>query len=98
MTRGIPAASTWATRLLVVPRSMPTMRDMRLYVLSQGLAQVVDHGAQVGPRGQALLEPIEEGRAVSPAVHGVVPLHRLLDHRGLLRSPASLQALPLRPQ
>src|SRR6266516_1498612 len=76
MTRGIPAASTWATRLLVVPRSMPTMRDMRLCVLSQGLAQVLDDGAQVGPGGQALLESIDERPTVRSAVHRGILLGR----------------------
>src|SRR5438445_41917 len=98
MTRGTPAASTWATRLLVVPRSMPTMRDMRLCVLSQGLAQVIDDGAQVGPRGQTLLESIDEWLTVCSAVHRGIPLGRPLDHRHLLRALARLQAIPLRPQ
>src|SRR5215813_8928612 len=98
MTRGIPAASTWATRLLVVPRSMPTMRDMRLCVLSQGLAQVVDDRPQVGARGQVLLEALHERPPVHPAVHRGIPLRRSLDHRRLLAAPAEFQAVPLRPQ
>src|SRR5438445_13614314 len=98
MTRGIPAASTWATRLLVVPRSMPTMRDMRAGVPSRGLAQVLDGGAQVSPRGQALLESIDERPTVRSAVHRGIPLGRPLDDRGLLRASARLEAIPLPAQ
>src|SRR6266850_4541202 len=62
ITRGnLVASSTYATRLLVVPRSMPMMRDTLVLslgglVLAQRLGQVLDHGAEVRPRGQRLLE------------------------------------------
>src|SRR5438046_9375073 len=73
MTRGSPvASSTKATRLLVVPRSMPMMRD-NLVSLTQRLPEVIDHGAQVGAGGQRLLERGQEGR---PPVRGRPIPHR----------------------
>src|SRR5262249_11720493 len=97
ITRGMPP-STWATRLLVVPRSMPTMRDMVLLALSQRVTQVVDHGAQVGPGGEPLLEPLEEGLAVAAPVHEPVPLGKARDHRLRLRCVARLQPAALLAQ
>src|SRR3990172_8057574 len=73
ITLGTPP-STYATRLLVVPRSMPTMRDMPLLSLPERVAQVIDHGAQVGPGGEPLLEPPDQRRAVSRPAHDSVPL------------------------
>src|SRR6266850_316549 len=70
MTRGNPvASSTYATRLLVVPRSMPMMRDT--LVLPLRLGQVVDHGAEVRPRGERLLERGEHRGALRR--HGGIP-------------------------
>src|SRR5947209_2787733 len=64
MTTGRPVrSSTYATRLFVVPRSMPTMRAMLLLgSLAQRGRQVVDHGAQIGARGQCFLERVQRGR------------------------------------
>src|SRR5262245_29146122 len=57
MTRGRPVlSSTYATRLLVVPRSMPTMRDITLLRFSERVADVVDDRAQIGPHRERLLE------------------------------------------
>ena len=50
MTRGRPVlSSTYATRLLVVPRSIPTMRDMPLLGFSERFVDVVDDRAQIRP-------------------------------------------------
>src|SRR4030095_9607026 len=97
MTRGTPP-STWATRLLVVPRSMPTMRDMALQILPEGFAQVIDDGAQVGPRGQARLEPLEQGPAIGARAQGGVPIGGSAHDGLLLLALPLLQALPLRPE
>src|SRR5262245_28159903 len=72
-TRGMPP-STYATRLLVVPRSMPTMRGTRLPLLSERLAQVVDHRRQIRARGERFLEPPEQPRAIATFLDGGVPL------------------------
>src|SRR3990172_386514 len=99
ITLGTPP-STYATRLLVVPRSMPTMRDMPLLSLPERVAQVIDHGAQVRPGGEPLLEPLEQRRAVSRPDHDSVPLSRP-GRDGLLLScltgpePLALLAEPL---
>src|SRR6266542_5662590 len=77
---------------------MPTMRDMRLCVLSKRLAQVVDHRAQIGARGQVLLETIQECRVVSPCLHCGVPLGRSGYECRLLDYPTLLETGPLGPQ
>src|SRR5687767_595680 len=92
MTLGIPP-STYATRLLVVPRSMPTMRDMCILVLSERLAQVIDDGPEIRPRGERLLEPREQRRAVCALVHSGVPLGAA-PHDGRLRRLAALDEAP----
>src|SRR3990167_2952379 len=57
ITRGSPVfSSTYATRLLVVPRSMPTIRDMSVLTLSERGPQVVDHRAEIRPGRQRVLE------------------------------------------
>src|SRR5678815_2616725 len=85
MTFGTPP-STYATRLLVVPRSMPTMRDMRLRVLSEGLAEVVDHRSEIRPSGQPVLEPCDEGRLLG--FGGAIPVGEAAhDHRLLVPAP-----------
>src|SRR5437870_9171795 len=57
MTRGRPVfSSTYATRLLVVPRAMPTMRDITLRCASERLVDVVDDGSQIRPHRQGFLE------------------------------------------
>src|SRR5256885_1529079 len=48
---------------------MPMMRDTLVLplgdiALAQGLGQVVDHGAEIGPRGERLLEDGEDRRAL----------------------------------
>src|SRR4026209_1910995 len=78
ITRGMPP-SRWAPRRLVVPRSMPTMRDIALFALSQRLGQVVDHGAQVRPSRETLLEPLEQRLAVAAPFDQPVPLPRAAD-------------------
>src|SRR4030095_15582239 len=98
ITRGTPCWSTYATRLLVVPRSMPTMRDMLCLILSERVPQIVDDRAKIGARGQPLLEPREEGPAVSTRVHGPIPLAGPSHQRVLFRLLAAGQALPLGPQ
>src|SRR6266508_2808371 len=72
ITFGTPP-STYATKLLVVPRSMPTMRDMALFALSERVVQVVDHGREVGSLGQRHLEALEHGLAILARVEGAVP-------------------------
>src|SRR5437773_11470303 len=63
ITRGSPVvSSTYATRLFVVPRSMPMMRDMRLS--GECLGEIVDDGAEVRARGERLLECGQELRLV----------------------------------
>src|SRR5574341_202966 len=71
ITFGSPVSSSrYATRLLVVPRSMPTIRDMSVLTLSECRVEVVDHRAQVRPGRQRFLEgtdeapPIGGGRGV----------------------------------
>src|SRR5262245_15939092 len=62
MTRGRPVfSSTYATRLLVVPRSMPTMRDIPLPGASERFVDVVDDGPEVRPRRERLLERRQRG-------------------------------------
>src|SRR5262245_51385064 len=64
ITTGRPVrSSTKATRLLVVPRSIPTIRDMRL-LFTQGGGQVVDHGPEIRSRGQRVREPVQRRRPV----------------------------------
>src|SRR5262245_55728585 len=94
MTRGMPR-STQATRLLVVPRSMPTMRGMRRQLLSEGIGEVLDDGPEIRPRGQALLEPPEQGGAVAAGVDGRVPVAPPRDDRRLLARATVDQPLPL---
>src|SRR5207245_5563579 len=56
ITRGSPVvSSTYPTRLFVVPRSMPTIRDIAFLVLSEGIGQVVDHRAEVRADRQRFL-------------------------------------------
>src|SRR6266436_9235917 len=98
MTRGTPAPSTYATRLLVVPRSMPTMRDMTSLVLSDRLGEIVDHRAKVGPGGQPLLESLEQRFPVPPRVQGSIPFAADGDQRILFGLVTLLEALPLGPQ
>src|SRR5438093_7860131 len=47
---------------------MPMMRDtlvpLRVIALAQGFGQVIDHGAEIGPRGERLLEGGEHRRAL----------------------------------
>src|SRR3972149_5990853 len=64
MTLGRPP-SMYATRLLVVPRSMPTMRDMGPAVLSQRVAEIVDDRGQIGAAGPDFLHAVEQ---LTPAV------------------------------
>src|SRR6266446_4686849 len=94
ITFGTPP-STYATRLLVVPRSMPTMRDMALFTLPQRVTQVVDHGAQIGASGEALLEPLEERLAIAPFVHQPVPVPRAPDDGVGLTGVARFEPGPL---
>src|SRR4030095_7506629 len=99
MTLGIPP-STYATRLLVVPRSMPTMRDMRVLVLPERLAQVIDDGPEICPRREGVREPREQRHAVGALVDGGVPLGaarhdcRFRRHAALEETPA-IEAQPL---
>src|SRR5262245_56885904 len=72
IARGSPvASSTYATRLLVGPRSMPMIRGMRALFLSQDLIQILDDRSEIGSRGQRLLAGGEDAR---PIVHaGAIP-------------------------
>src|SRR5690242_2207499 len=74
---------------------MPTMRDMALFALSQRVTQVVDHGPQVGPRGEPLLEPLEQRLAVAALVDQAVPLRAPPDDRLRLGPVARLEPGPL---
>src|SRR5437016_13403552 len=73
ITRGSPVvSSTYPTRLFVVPRSMPTIRDIAFLVLSEGIGQVVDHRAEVRADRQRFLHRREpalppRGRRSAPA-------------------------------
>src|SRR6185295_13844151 len=60
-TRG-PSASSRATRLYVVPRSMPMMRATSL--LQDGVFDVAEQGAQVGDLREPARQLIERGRPV----------------------------------
>src|SRR5206468_3924701 len=95
ITFGTPP-STYATKLLVVPRSMPTMRDMALFALSErvlDLQHLLEEirgrpGLDLGPllRLPALLEGDQvrhprEGIAERPV--GPVDRSRALEHRRL---------------
>src|SRR5262245_59330853 len=75
MTRGSPVcSSTYATRLFVVPRSIPMILSMVGLALPclvlERLAQIVDHGPEIGAGRQALLElrqcprPLRRGRVI----------------------------------
>src|SRR5438046_692979 len=46
---------TRSSDLFVVPRSMPTIRDIAFLVLSEGIGQVVDHRAEVRADRQRFL-------------------------------------------
>src|SRR5262245_30790120 len=84
ITSGSPP-STYATRLFVVPRSMPTMRDMRLLVLSERLAEVLDDRAQVRTGRERMLEPLQQRTPIAAPVHRGVPRGRAAhDVRGQL--------------
>src|SRR6266850_6988665 len=98
MTRGTPPPSTYPMRLLVVPRSMPTMRDMAPFILSERLGEVVDNGAQIRAGRQTLLEARQKRLAVGAGVHCRVPLGLPGDQRRLLRLPAIFEPLPLSTQ
>src|SRR6266851_3221733 len=86
--------SVYATRLLVVPRSMPTMRDMRVLILSERVAQVVDHRAEIRPRGQSLLEPRQERFGVASGIGHPIPLPEARDDGGFPGGLTHDQALP----
>src|SRR5690349_5121759 len=63
MTRGSPVvSSTYATRLFVVPRSIPMMDGIRL--LAERFGQILDHRTQVGAGGERGLERGEHLRAI----------------------------------
>src|SRR5215510_9379227 len=87
MTTGRPVlSSTYATRLLVVPRSMPTMRSTMSVAYSvllafEGSREIVDHCAEVGPCRQRVLERGEGGRLAGDG--GGVP--------GLAQRPGDLR-------
>src|SRR3989454_6930314 len=100
ITRGRPvSSSTYATRLLVVPRSMPMMRDMlsRAFFLAQRLPQILDDGLEISPGGESLFEELPELR--TPRVVGGVPgrAERSGQLRVCLPQPLP-QPLPLGPQ
>src|SRR5258705_7516930 len=98
MTRGTPAPSTYATRLLVVPRSMPTMRDMTSLVLSYGLGEIIDYRAQISARSQPLLEALEQRFPSLARVDGGIPFRSPRDQRVFFYLVALLEPLPLRAQ
>src|SRR3970282_2146199 len=94
MTLGKPP-SMYATRLLVVPRSMPTMRDMGMGFLSEGFAQIVDDRGQIGAHGQDFLHAVEQltpevvsiARRAPPPVDGGPPPPAHVEQPLLLRPP-----------
>src|SRR5688572_26724946 len=94
MIRGKPVvSSTYATRLFVVPRSMPMMRDT-LVLLSQRLRQVVDDRPQIGARRERGLDPREHGGTLAGG--GRIPrLAELGAHALFLDPPSRGEPLPL---
>src|SRR5688572_24986237 len=94
MIRGSPvASSTYATRLFVVPRSMPMMRDT-LVLLAQRLRQVVDDRREIGARRQRGLDAREHGRTLGAG--GPIPRPAELGaHALFLGAPSLREALPL---
>src|SRR5438552_2341726 len=73
ITRGSPVvSSTYPTRLFVVPRSMPTIRDIAFLALAEGIVQVVDDRAEVGSDRERFLYRRE--RALPLRGSGGVPL------------------------
>src|SRR5207249_680983 len=73
ITRGSPVvSSTYPTRLFVVPRSMPTIRDIAFLALAEGIVQVVDDRAEIGSDRERFLYRRE--RALPLRGSGGVPL------------------------
>src|SRR6266850_638282 len=71
---------------------------MLILTLSQRVTQVVDDGAQVGPRREPLLEPLEQGPTIPALVHQPVPVRRANDDRGRLGRVALLEPAALLPE
>src|SRR5438876_9739390 len=65
ITRGSPVfSSTYATRLFVVPRSMPMMRDMFVLGAAERRSQIIDDRAQIGTGRERRFERGESLRPV----------------------------------
>src|SRR6266850_5761239 len=71
---------------------------MLILTLSQRVTQVVDDGAQVGPRREPLLEPLEQRPTIPALVHQPVPVRRAGDDRGRLSRVALLEPAALLPE
>src|SRR5712692_9963501 len=98
ITRGSPVrSSTYATRLLVVPRSIPTMGGMGPLLLVQCFAEVRDHRAQIGARGERRLERLEHRRPLR-GVGGVPRLAQLTGQTRLFLSVTLSQPVALLPE
>src|SRR5438874_2021192 len=74
-TRGPPSSST-ATRLFVVPRSMPMIRPTESF--SHRVFDVTEQRAQVGDLGEPALELVERRRA--PVGRGVADAELVAEH------------------
>jgi hypothetical protein len=69
---------------------------MRVLILPERLAQVIDDGPEIRPGGEGVLEPREQRRAVGALVDGGVPLGAAR-HDCRFRRPAAVEetrALP----
>src|SRR5437867_10614678 len=91
-TRGPPSSST-ATRLFVVPRSMPTIRPTESF--SHRVFDVPEQRAQVGDLGEPALELVERRRA--PVGRGVAGAELVAEHAQAARE-AGTQRLDLPAQ
>src|SRR2546422_6888710 len=80
-TRGPPSSST-ATRLFVVPRSMPMIRPTESF--SRRVFDVAEQRAQVGDLGEPALELVERRRAT--VGRGVERAERSEEHTSELQS------------
>src|SRR5712691_3521286 len=95
ITRESPVfSSTYATRLFVVPRSMPTIRDIAFLALPEGVVQVVDHRAEVRADRQRLLHGSEHALPLR-RLGGVPPLTERPDEPDLIVPQPRHQAVAL---
>src|SRR5262249_29703675 len=104
ITRGSPVfSSTYATRLFVVPRSIPMMRDMSFsragrVRVAERVAEVVDDRAEICAGGERLLERSEHLRPIACARSGVPSRAQVAGDARVFRLAARDQPLALRRQ